>query len=268
MPSGYVQTAPPGGFYTVTVVSGQAVTLLEEQKDVPGEEHQILLNHFRVLAAADDPGAGERQQLENKAQAKLNALKNPTPADLSAAQSKLDQAQTALQSTQNSASQAKTNAQLALQNAVNSLTQAQSKYATAQQNWQHVQDTGTDPANPTCNTTTTYSWVCTSGSAYGAPSDTCGAGNVGGNSVDGTCCTNFTQTPFADTRVRKLDRGEKQRLPGGGEVGPADALIMARSGLERVGLPGVHAPPMLRTKLPDGLRIRRTSTAKGENQLM
>src|SRR5689334_23037148 len=40
----------------------------------------------------------------------------------------------------------------------------------------------------------------------------------------------------ADTRVRKLDRGEKQRLPGGGEVGPADALIMARSGLERVGL--------------------------------
>lgn len=40
----------------------------------------------------------------------------------------------------------------------------------------------------------------------------------------------------ADTRVRKLDNGEKQRLPGGGEVGPVDALIMARSGLERVGL--------------------------------
>jgi hydroxymethylbilane synthase len=40
----------------------------------------------------------------------------------------------------------------------------------------------------------------------------------------------------ADTRVRKLDHREKQRLPGGGEAGPADALIMARSGLERVGL--------------------------------
>ena len=40
----------------------------------------------------------------------------------------------------------------------------------------------------------------------------------------------------ADTRVRKLDQGEKQRLPEGGSVGPADALIMARSGLERVGL--------------------------------
>ena len=40
----------------------------------------------------------------------------------------------------------------------------------------------------------------------------------------------------ADTRVRKLDNREMQRLPGGGEVGPADALIMARSGLERVDL--------------------------------
>jgi hydroxymethylbilane synthase len=40
----------------------------------------------------------------------------------------------------------------------------------------------------------------------------------------------------ADTRVRKLDHLEKQRLADGGAVGPADALIMARSGLERVGL--------------------------------
>ncbi|WP_300210115.1 hydroxymethylbilane synthase [Bradyrhizobium sp.] len=40
----------------------------------------------------------------------------------------------------------------------------------------------------------------------------------------------------ADTRVRKLDTLEKQRLPDGGAVGPADALVMARSGLERVGL--------------------------------
>ena len=42
----------------------------------------------------------------------------------------------------------------------------------------------------------------------------------------------------ADTRVRKLDNSDMQRLPDGGEVGPADALIMARSGLERVGLGG------------------------------
>jgi hydroxymethylbilane synthase len=40
----------------------------------------------------------------------------------------------------------------------------------------------------------------------------------------------------ADSRVRKLDNGEMQRLADGGEAGPADALVMARSGLERVGL--------------------------------
>ena len=40
----------------------------------------------------------------------------------------------------------------------------------------------------------------------------------------------------ADTRVAKLDRGELQRLADGGEVGPADALVMARSGLARIGM--------------------------------
>jgi hydroxymethylbilane synthase len=40
----------------------------------------------------------------------------------------------------------------------------------------------------------------------------------------------------ADTRIAKLDRGDKQRLPDGGQVGPADALVMARSGLQRIGL--------------------------------
>ena len=40
----------------------------------------------------------------------------------------------------------------------------------------------------------------------------------------------------ADTRVRKLDTGALQQMPDGSERGPADALVMARSGLERVGL--------------------------------
>src|SRR5881275_954137 len=35
-----------------------------------------------------------------------------------------------------------------------------------------------------------------------------------------------------------FDNLELQRLPDGGAVGPADALIMARAGLERVGLAG------------------------------
>lgn len=40
----------------------------------------------------------------------------------------------------------------------------------------------------------------------------------------------------ADTRIKKLDERALQNLPDGGAVGPADALVMAVSGLERVGL--------------------------------
>lgn len=39
----------------------------------------------------------------------------------------------------------------------------------------------------------------------------------------------------ADTRLRKLDERIPQKLPDGGEVGPADALVMGASGLERIG---------------------------------
>ena len=39
----------------------------------------------------------------------------------------------------------------------------------------------------------------------------------------------------ADTRLEKLDKGTLQKLPDGGTVGPADALIMAASGLARIG---------------------------------
>lgn len=40
----------------------------------------------------------------------------------------------------------------------------------------------------------------------------------------------------ADTRIHKLDNHIGQNLPGGGQTEPADLLIMAKSGLERVGL--------------------------------
>ncbi len=40
----------------------------------------------------------------------------------------------------------------------------------------------------------------------------------------------------ADTRVQKLDDGQRQKLPDGSEVGPADAILLATSGMDRVGL--------------------------------
>lgn len=39
----------------------------------------------------------------------------------------------------------------------------------------------------------------------------------------------------ADTRLEKLDNRTPQKLPDGGAVGPADALVMAASGLKRIG---------------------------------
>jgi HlyD family secretion protein len=126
--------------------------LASAQASLDSAKAQLQQTRTGTATKADIQSA--QAQLD-AAQAKLNALKNPTPADLNAAQSKVDQAQTALQSTRNSASQAKTNADLALQNAVNALTQSQSRFATAQQNWQHVQDTGTDPIQPTTKNSTT-----------------------------------------------------------------------------------------------------------------
>ena len=38
----------------------------------------------------------------------------------------------------------------------------------------------------------------------------------------------------ADTRIDKLDAGAMQKLPDGGEVGPADALVVAEIGLRRI----------------------------------
>ena len=40
----------------------------------------------------------------------------------------------------------------------------------------------------------------------------------------------------ADTRVKKLDEGTAQELPSGSKVGPADAILLATSGMARVGL--------------------------------
>ena len=40
----------------------------------------------------------------------------------------------------------------------------------------------------------------------------------------------------ADTRVRKLDGRVPQKLPDGSQTPPADAIVVARAGLERIGL--------------------------------
>lgn len=88
------------------------------------------------------------------AEARLNDLRNPTAEKISAAQLAVRQAEINLQQARDDASAVKTNAQLSMDQAVEALTQAQSAYVTAQQQWQHVQDSGTDPSNPTTVSTT------------------------------------------------------------------------------------------------------------------
>jgi HlyD family secretion protein len=83
------------------------------------------------------------------AQARLDALRNPTPSAISSAELQVRQAEINLQQTRDSASATKTTAELSMRQAVETLTQAQSAYSTALQQWQHVQDTGTDPGSPT-----------------------------------------------------------------------------------------------------------------------
>src|SRR5262249_16714802 len=68
--------------------------------------------------------------------------------DASDAEMNLQSTQNQLQAKRDQLSLDKTNAQSALQQRVNDLTKAQANYSTALQNWQYVQDRGTDPINP------------------------------------------------------------------------------------------------------------------------
>jgi HlyD family secretion protein len=92
--------------------------------------------------------ASAQAQLRS-AQAQLDALRNPSADKISAAETTVRQAELDLQSQKDNSSASKTKAAQDLQKATDALTQAQSQYATAQKNWQYVQDTGADPTNPT-----------------------------------------------------------------------------------------------------------------------
>lgn len=102
----------------------------------------------QAAVTSSDLAAAEAQVRQAKERlAKL--LEGADPEQISIAQAKVDQAQANLLTQRDLLSAAKTNAYLAMQQAVEQLTIAQSNYATAQANWNKVQDTGEDPINPT-----------------------------------------------------------------------------------------------------------------------
>lgn len=117
------------------------------QAQVTLEQAQLA----RDRAKTQSQFAARRAQIDlDEARAKLAALRAPPKAEeLAKARAAVQDAQAALDEAHSNASAAKTNAEIHLQQATNALTQAQSTFVTAQQNWQHVKDTGTDPLQPT-----------------------------------------------------------------------------------------------------------------------
>jgi HlyD family secretion protein len=86
-----------------------------------------------------------RAQLQQAQAALAKLAAGPAPTDLQVAEARVRDAELTLQAQRDQLSAAKTNAQSQLQQATNALTQAQSRYATAKQNWDYVQATGSDP---------------------------------------------------------------------------------------------------------------------------
>jgi HlyD family secretion protein len=110
-------------------------------------------------AALNDPpkaadAAAARAQLQQAQAALQQVLQGPKAQDLQSVDAALALAQTNLQSTRDGLSQAKTMAEAQVQQAAETLTQAQARYSQAKNNWDRVQDKGTDPNNPkTCDQT-------------------------------------------------------------------------------------------------------------------
>jgi HlyD family secretion protein len=140
---------------TSVITAGEVLAQLD-LGELPNQLRQAQVNLAQAQLARDrDKTQSEftarRAQIDlDDARAKLAALQAPPKTDdIAKAQAEVQKSQAALDQARDNASAAKTSAQIRLQQSTNALTQAQSSYSTAQQNWQHVQDEGTDPLQPT-----------------------------------------------------------------------------------------------------------------------
>ncbi len=72
--------------------SNQAMTLLAQQVSVPGEEHQIVFNHFKVLAAQQDPAARDLlKRTYELMHSQANLISDPADRQVYLEQHKLNQ---------------------------------------------------------------------------------------------------------------------------------------------------------------------------------
>src|SRR5262245_46457584 len=140
---------------TSVITAGQLLAELDlgdlpnqlRQAQVGLEQAQLAIERDKAKRVFDQ----RRAQLDlEDARAQLADLSTQSKTDdLVKARAAVQDAQATLDQTRRNTSATKTAAEIGLQQATNTLTQVQSSFSTAQQNWQHVQDTGTDPMNPT-----------------------------------------------------------------------------------------------------------------------
>ena len=131
--------------YAKLLAGARPTDLSAAEAQVRQAEAQVRQTNGSVTSA--DIQAAEAQV--RQAEAQLQQLEaGPKATDARSSEAQVAQAEAQLKTQRDQLSAAKTNAQFQVDQAVNTLTQAQSRYATAQKNWQYVQDSGIDPIRP------------------------------------------------------------------------------------------------------------------------
>jgi multidrug resistance efflux pump len=136
------------------VVKGQTLALLDTCSfDQKIEQAAAALDIAKAAATAltDKPKAADvaaAQAQVRQAQIAIDQARVNQPQNIESAQANLTAAQANLEAQRDKLSQAKTSADSQVQQNALALTQAQAAYAKAKSDWQYVQDTGRNPAQP------------------------------------------------------------------------------------------------------------------------
>lgn len=121
----------------------------EEIAQAQTQVAQAQAQFHQVSGAVTQQDLNAAQAQLNEAQTALKELENGSAAtDIQSAQSAVDQAEANLQAQRDQLSRNKTASDAAISDASNALVQAQAAYAEAKSNWDYVEDTGNNPAQP------------------------------------------------------------------------------------------------------------------------
>jgi multidrug resistance efflux pump len=136
------------------ITKGQTLAVLDTRSfDQKIEQAQAALDIAQAVESAltDKPKAADvaaAQAQVRQAQIALEQARVNQPQNLQSAQASLASAQANLEAQRDKLSQAKTSADQQIQQNALALTQAQSAYAKAKSDWDYVQSTGRNPAQP------------------------------------------------------------------------------------------------------------------------